>query len=189
MEIKGFTNRLVWITLLFCASCNNNGTNHDNSTKEFESSNSDKEESTIVESNNSEKGKTKNGQEQWWEDRIREANTNVEQRDLAMQKEREKPYLFIDLDTEMVRKERLFSSKFMIKGTMISKAKYGSYSPVWIKVFYYSKNDIVLGSEIVKLDICVSGQHEKFSFKVKPPRKTSHYKCIVCNAKWEQFDI
>ena len=109
------------------------------------------------------------------------------QREKDIIDERDNPQKYIDFDTEAHRK--LIASRSVLNGHIRTTAKYGYYESVVIKVSYYSKSDILLGSELVNVGRIVDDEYRPFSRKIKPVKKAYKYRCKLYGATYVEFVI
>lgn len=108
------------------------------------------------------------------------------QREKGIIDERDYPQKYIDFDTEAYRK--LIASKSVLNGQIRSRTKYGYYESVTIKIKYYSKNDILLGTDFFKINKMLSGEYCPFSHRIKPVKKSYRYKCEIFGAVYVPYD-
>lgn len=117
-------------------------------------------------------------------------NSDVEQKlhelqtkQFIMENELKYPSSYIDVNTEILSSEKTFSNKCTIRGHIKNNAQYTKYTDVEIRISFFSKNDVFIGSEDIYIDEPITSQLRNFEKKVKLPRDISTFKCEVIRAK------
>ena len=112
------------------------------------------------------------------EQKLRELQT----KQFEIENEMKWPILYIDVNAEILSPEKIFNSKWTIRCHIKNKAQYTKYTDVVIRISFFSKNNVFVGSEDVYIDKTITSQPKIFEKKVKLPRDVSTFKCEVIRA-------